>query len=162
VYFTVRHFHPNLKFAGKGYREPVEHHKGSTIIACIVKNTFGFTILYWYSLQCYWQVLQTSNDPDQQSSAPFKAGNSRQVQTCYKAMVQTQRKLQHFLVSISTGEKRVLMTLKHWASTQWRSPFLRAQTLSLLAKHKLLHFVLAEWNNAVITLANIRLDCKYR
>ncbi len=38
----------------------------------------------FYNLQCYWQVLQTSTDLDQQFSAPFKAGNSRQVQTCYK------------------------------------------------------------------------------
>jgi len=59
----------------------------------IVKNMFGFTISLLFNLQCYWQVLQTSTDPNQQCSAPFKAGNSRQVQTCYKPMVQWQRKL---------------------------------------------------------------------
>jgi hypothetical protein len=73
----------------------------------------GFTISLLYNLQCYSQVLQTSTDPDQQFSAPFKAGNFRQVQTCYKPMVQTQRKLQHFLVYTSTGETGILMTLKH-------------------------------------------------
>ncbi len=109
-------------------------------IICIVKNTFGFTILYWYSLHCYWQVLQTSTDPDRQFSAPFKAGNSRQVQTCYKPMVQTQRKLQHFLVYTSIGETGVLMTLKHWASTL---AALLAQTFALLAKHKLRCFCLS-------------------
>jgi len=31
----------------------------------------------------YSQVLYTSTDPSQKFSAPFKAGNSRQVQTCY-------------------------------------------------------------------------------
>ncbi len=49
----------------------------------ILKNVFGFSILL-FSFQCCWQVLQTSTDPSQQFSAPFKAGNSRQVQTCYK------------------------------------------------------------------------------
>jgi hypothetical protein len=109
----------------------------------IVENTFGFSILYWYNLQCYWQVLQTSTDPDQQFSAPFKAGNSRQVQTCYKSMVQRQRKLQHFLVYSGTGETGVFMTLNHWASTQWRSPLLRAQTFSLLVMHKASAFCLS-------------------
>ncbi len=89
--------------------------------------------------------------PDQQFSAPFKAWNSKQVQTCYKTKVQRQRKVQHFLVYSSTGETGVLMTLNHWASMQKCSP-LCVQTFSLLAMHKLLHFVLAEWNNDVITL----------
>jgi hypothetical protein len=57
--------------------------------------------------------LKTSTDPDQQFSAPFNAGYSREVQTCYKPTVQTQRKLQHFLVCTGTGETGVLMTLKH-------------------------------------------------
>ncbi len=97
----------------------------------IVKNMFGFTIHYWYNLQGYWQVLQTSTDPDQQFSAPFKAGNSRQVQTCYKPTVQRQRKLQHFLLDSATGEMGVLMTLNHWASMQRHSP---------LWAHKHFHF----------------------
>ena len=58
-------------------------------------------------------MLLTSTDPDPQLSAPFKAGNSRQTQTCYKPTIQTQRKLQHFLVFTGTGETGVLMTLKH-------------------------------------------------
>ncbi len=110
----------------------------------------------FYNLQCYWQVLQTSTDPDQQFSAPFKARNSRQVQTCYKSMVQTQRKLQHFLVCTGTGEMGVLMTLKHWASTQ--------QHLQLCAR-KRFHswcwlscsiFVATEWNTAVITMSQFK------
>jgi len=76
-----------------------------------VKNTFGSTILLLFSLQCYWQVLQTSTDSDQQFSDPFKAWNYRQVKTCYKPMVQTQRKLQHFLVCTGAGETGVLTTL---------------------------------------------------
>ncbi len=70
-----------------------------------------------YSFQCCWQVLQTSTDPSQQFSAPFKAGNSIQVQTCYKPQNATQRKLQHFLVYTGTGETGVFMTLNHRAST---------------------------------------------
>ncbi len=93
-----------------------------------MKNTFGFTILYWYNFQCYWQILQTSTDPDQQFYAPFKAGNSRQVQTCYKPTVQRQRKLQRFLVYSGTGETGVFMTLNHWASMQWCSLLVRTQT----------------------------------
>ncbi len=50
----------------------------------------------------YRQVLTT--DPDPQFPAPVKAGDSRQVQTCYKPMVQQQRKLQHFLVYSGEGE----------------------------------------------------------
>jgi hypothetical protein len=61
---------------------------------------------------------KTSNDPSQQFSAPFKAGNYRQVQTCYKPTAQAQRKLQHFLVHTSTGEMGVLNTLNHRASAQ--------------------------------------------
>jgi hypothetical protein len=121
----------------------------------IVKNTFGFTILYWYSLQWYWQVLQTSTGLDWQFSAPFKAGNSRQVQTCYKPTVQTQRKLQHFLVYTSTGEMGVLMTLKHWVSTQWRSPLCVRKHFHFWRCISSGIFVLAEWNNTVITIYDI-------
>ncbi len=58
---------------------------GNQLIKTImVKNMFDFSILLFHSFQCCWQVLQTSTDPSQQFSALFKAGNSRQVQTCYK------------------------------------------------------------------------------
>jgi len=70
-----------------------------------------------YSFQSWCQVLQTSTDPSLQFSAPFKSGNSRQVQTCYKPQNTTQRKLQHFLIYTGTGEMGVPMTFKHWAST---------------------------------------------
>jgi hypothetical protein len=58
---------------------------------------FGFSILLFTT----FNVINKSNrqvltDPSQQFSAPFKAGNYRQVQTCYKPQNTTQRKLQHF------------------------------------------------------------------
>ncbi len=117
---------------------------------------FGFTILLLFNLQCCWQVLQTSTDPEQQFTAPFKAGNSRQVQTCYKPTVQRQRKLQHFLVYSGMGETEVLTTLNHCASTQRRSLFCVHKHFHLVM-HKLLRFVLTEWNNAVITHIQITL-----
>ncbi len=78
-----------------------------------VKNTFGFTILYCTVFNIDDKSYSLRGDLDQQFSAPFKAGNSGQVQTCYKPTVQTQRKLQHFLVCTGTGEMGVLVTLKH-------------------------------------------------
>ncbi len=84
------------------------------ITTSIVKNMFGFSILYCTAFyvddKSYIQVMT-------QFSAPFKAGNSRQVQICYKPTIQTQRKLQHFLVYTGTGETGVLVTLKHQVST---------------------------------------------
>ncbi len=117
-----------------------------------MKNAFGFTILLLFNLQCCWQVLQTSTDPEQQFSAPFKAGNSRQVQICYKPTVQRQRKLQHFLFYSSMGETGVSMNLNHCALTRRRSLLCERKHFHL-ATHKLLCFVLTEWNNAVITKA---------
>jgi len=87
---------------------------------------FGFSIPLFTAFQSWLQVLQTSTGPSQQFSAPFKAGNSRQVQTCYKPQNTTQRKLQHFLVYTTTGEMGVLMTLKHRASMQRCSQLARA------------------------------------
>jgi hypothetical protein len=72
---------------------------------------FGFSILLFTELLVL--MTQTSTDLSQQFSAPFKVGNSRQVQTCYKPQNATERKRQHFLVYIGTGETSVLMTLKH-------------------------------------------------
>ncbi len=105
-----------------------------------------------FNLQCYWQVLQTSTDPDQQFSAPFKAGNSRQVQTCYKPTVQWQRKLQHFLVYSGEGETGTSTTLNHWVSTQQCSPLCACKRFHCWQCIKLLHFVSAELSHAVITL----------
>ena len=47
-----------------------------------------------FQASSYWQVLKTSTDPCQQFSAPFKAGNSRQVQTCYISQEYNTKKLQ--------------------------------------------------------------------
>ncbi len=68
--------------------------------------------------------LQISTDPSQQFSAPFKAGNSRQVQTSYKPQNTTQRKLATlYPVYTSSGETGVLMTLKHWVPLAHTSHF---------------------------------------
>ncbi len=72
----------------------------------IVKSMFGFSVLLFTA----FNVIDKSY---RQFSAPFKAGNSRQVQTCYKPQNTTQRKLQLFLVHTGTGE----MTLNHRALT---------------------------------------------
>ncbi len=58
-----------------------------------------------YSFQCYWQLLQASTDPSQQFSAPFKAGNSRQVQTCYIPQTTTQRNC-NIITGLPVQEKR--------------------------------------------------------
>jgi hypothetical protein len=78
------------------------------------KNTFGFSILYCTAFNV---DDKSYTDPSQQFSAPFKAGNTRQVLNCYKPTIQMQRKLQHFIVYTGTGETGVLMTLTHWALT---------------------------------------------
>jgi hypothetical protein len=106
----------------------------------IVKNMFGFSILFIYSFQCYWQVLQTSNDLRRQFSAPFKAGNSRQVKTCYKPQNTTQRNLQHYLVHTSSRETGVLMTLNHRASMLQRRSLLTHVVIFSLPQLKRLHF----------------------
>ncbi len=117
-----------------------------------MKNTFGFTILYWYNFQSYWQVFQISTDPDQQFSAPFKAGNSRQVQTCYKPTVQRKRKTATFSSLLRYRRNRSSHDLEPLSiNAMMLAVFLHSEKFSLLATHKLLHFVLAEWNNAVIT-----------
>ncbi len=64
------------------------HHTGIYNIRCldinsayqrvIVKICLAYLQILYFSL-----VLFTSTDPSQQFSAPFKAGNSRQAQTCY-------------------------------------------------------------------------------
>jgi len=48
-----------------------------------VKNLFGLFFRYCISASSYLHVVLTSTDPCQQFSAPFKAGSSRQAQTCY-------------------------------------------------------------------------------
>ncbi len=84
--------------------------KKNNINGDIVKTTFGFSILLFTAFnvddKSYRQVLTPV-------PAPFKAGNSRQVQTCCKPQIQTQKKLQHILVYTGTGETGVLITLKH-------------------------------------------------
>ncbi len=103
-----------------------------------------------YSLQCWWQVLQTSSDPDQQFSAPFKAGNSRQGQTCYKPMVQTQRKL--IFSSLHryrrNGSSHDLETL---STNSMTLAALCVQAFSLWWRLSCGIFIAVEWNTAVIT-----------
>ena len=53
---------------------------------------FGFSILYNKAFNVIDKFIRQV-DPSQQFSAPFKAGNSRQVQTCYKIQNTAQRKL---------------------------------------------------------------------
>ncbi len=48
----------------------------------MVKNLFGLVFRYFISALYYLRVIKTSTDPSQQFSAPLKAGNSRQAQTC--------------------------------------------------------------------------------
>jgi hypothetical protein len=73
---------------------------------------FGFSILYNTAFNVIDKFIRQV-DPSQQFSAPFKAGNSRQVQTCYK--IQHKENLQHYLVHTSSGETGVLPTLNHRA-----------------------------------------------
>jgi hypothetical protein len=49
-----------------------------------------------YFLSSYLQVIKTSTDLDSEFSAPFKAGTSRQVQTCLQSTENTHKEIQHF------------------------------------------------------------------
>ena len=116
-----------------------------------MKNTFGFTILLLFNLQCCWQVLRTSTDLEQQFSATFKHGNSWQVQTCYKPMVQRQRKTATFSSLLWYRRNRSFNDLEPLRINTTMLAALHAQAFSL-GDAKLLHFVLTEWNTTVITM----------
>ncbi len=64
----------------------------SKIGSIIVKNLFGF---FNRLISASKLVLYKSTDPSQQFSATFKAGYSRQVQTCSIPYIGNTRKLQH-------------------------------------------------------------------
>ncbi len=50
----------------------------------------------WYkSVNSEGTDQKSSTDPELLASAPFKAGDSRQVQTCYNHDKTTQRQMQH-------------------------------------------------------------------
>jgi hypothetical protein len=49
-----------------------------------------------YFLSSYLQVIKTSTDLDSEFSALFKAGTSRQVQTCLQYTENTHKEIQHF------------------------------------------------------------------
>ncbi len=48
------------------------------------------------SISSYLQVINTSTDLNSEFSAPFKAGTSRQVQTCLQSTENTDKEIQHF------------------------------------------------------------------
>jgi len=102
------------------------------------------------NFQCCWQVLQTSTDLKQQFSAPFKAGNSRQVQTCYKPTVQETKKTATFSSLLQCGRNRSFVDLEPLRVDTTMLAALRAQAFSL-GNAKLLLFISTEWNTAVIT-----------
>jgi len=49
----------------------------------VVKILFGWIFNIVFQASSYLQVIYTSTDLCQQFSVLFKAGNSRQAQTCY-------------------------------------------------------------------------------
>ncbi len=49
-----------------------------------------------FIVSSYLQVIKTSTDLNSEFSAPFKAGMSRQVQTCLQSSENTQKEIQHF------------------------------------------------------------------
>jgi hypothetical protein len=68
------------------------------------------------STSSYLQVVKTSTDPSQQFIAPFKAGNSRQAQSCYTSQHGDTKKVTCYnWFHTSSGETIVLMTLTHRA-----------------------------------------------
>jgi hypothetical protein len=83
-----------------------------------VKILFGWVLQSIFQASSYLQVVKTSTDLEQQFSAPFKAGNSRQVQTCYKATVQKTKETATFSSLAGMQEMGVSMTLNHCASEQ--------------------------------------------
>ncbi len=83
----------------------------------MVKNLFGLFFRYCILASSYLQVIQTSTVPSQQFSAPFKAVNTTQAQTCnisYNGNTKKSATLE--LVHTSSGETKILMTLTNRVS----------------------------------------------
>ncbi len=66
------------------------------IIVIIVKSGFGRVFKQFIYSSRYLQVVWTSTDLDPKFSAPFKAGKSRQVQTCLQYTKYTHKGIQYF------------------------------------------------------------------
>jgi len=120
-------------------------------------QTFCSEISVWLDRQYCTLVIKLLTShidkywPCQQLSAPFKARNSRQVQTCYISHEYNTKKLQHFnWFKLASGETWVLMTLNHRASEKQHLPLKRQHfhfdvVLSFGILSKL-------WYSAVITI----------
>ncbi len=96
--------------------------------------------ILFYSFQCWWQVLQTSTDPHQQCSAPFKARDSRQVQTCYKTNNSNTKETATFSSLHRYMKNRSSHDLESLSVNLTALTALRAQAFSFLTLHKLWHF----------------------
>ncbi len=53
-------------------------------------------VFKYFILSSYLQVIKRSTDLYSEFSAPFKAGTSRQVQTCLPSTENTDKEIQHF------------------------------------------------------------------
>jgi hypothetical protein len=93
----------------------------------VVKILFCW-LLFFRLYKSYRQVLTPVNN----SQLLFKAGNSRQVQTCYISQKHNTKKLQHFnWFKLAPGETGVFVTLNHRASEKQRSSFKCADIFTL-------------------------------
>jgi hypothetical protein len=57
---------------------------------------FGWVFNIIFQASSWLQVIKTSIDPYHKFSAPFKAGNSRQAQTCWIFTRYNTKETQHF------------------------------------------------------------------
>jgi hypothetical protein len=90
-----------------------------------------------YFLSSYLQVIKTSTDPDSEFSAPFKAGTSRQVQTCLQSTENTHKEIQHFYWFNLDRRNGNSDDLETQSVDEKRSPLKRAVVFSFDTKAKL-------------------------
>jgi hypothetical protein len=92
-----------------------------------------------FILSSYLQVIKTSTDLDSEFSAPFKAGTSRQVQTCLQSTENTNKEIQHFNWFILDRRNRNSDDLEAQSVDVKRSPLKSAVIFSFNANAKLRH-----------------------
>jgi hypothetical protein len=88
-------------------------------------------------ISSYIQVIKTSTDLDSEFSAPFKAGTSRQVQTCLQSTENTDKEIQHFNWFILDRRNGNSDDLETQSIDVKRSPLKRAVVFSFNASAKL-------------------------
>jgi hypothetical protein len=97
----------------------------------------------YFKLQVIYKLYRQVLTSSKQLSAPFKAGNSQQVQTCYKPMEQRQRKTATFSSFLWYGRNGSFNNIEPLRVNATMLAALHPQAFSL-GDTKLLHFVSTE------------------